>query len=302
MVGSLPAMARSLGSRRRTGVVLGAGALAVAVLVGLTAPPARAVTDPGTGPADPYAGRPLPTTTVVVGPVAPQLELSRFGVSVAGDPATNLFAGDPGATVERAHALLGEPDETTAYASGSPCVDVHGVDRGAPTTVASGVRWGDLTLYFDGAGILQSYRYGPKHAGDPAGGTANGIILGSTVADLRSAYGADLLIEDTATPWGHLWYQRGLAPAIGGFVSGATDDDTVTVINTGSCFRTLSGEAPPADQPAPAPGCDPGGLWPLLQRLWGWLLPIFDHLWPDDPAGAPADEPADPPVSAVPIP
>jgi hypothetical protein len=223
---------------------------------------------------------------------------------VADDPAASLQAGSPESTLGHARDLLGEPDETTHYAAGSACVDAHGVDNGAKTTVASGVRWGDLTLYFDDASVFQSYRYGPKRTDEPVASTSGGITLGSRVADLKAAYGGALLIEEEATAWGHVWYQRGLAPGIGGFVTGPTDEDTVTVIHTGGCFRTLSGETPPAGEPDEP--CGLGALWPLLHEWWDWLEPLLSRFWPDLPADGPADEPADaptdPPVSAAPIP
>jgi hypothetical protein len=165
-----------------------------------------------------------PSTTVA----APTLTLAPTGLGVA------TFGTDADAAVAAVTAALGPPTEDTGW-----------VD---PLTIAScageelrRVSWGVLALYLGDpaatdSGVRQffTYSYGnvADLGGEPAGlTTAEGIGLGDSVADLRAAYpqvqivpGEEGLIEPA-------FY---VSDELGGFLTGDTDTDSVTVMYGGA--------------------------------------------------------------------
>ncbi len=140
-------------------------------------------------------------------------------------------------------ALFGSPDLDSGWIPSEP--NIYG---SCPGRFMRAVGWGSLVTIFVNDGIdplgerFFTYTYGYDYAEnvggvDPRGlnlSTDEGITVGSTVADLHSAYGARLLVTgDTALD---VWSFDIDGSALRGLVNGPDQMHTVTLIElTPSC-------------------------------------------------------------------
>lgn len=175
-----------------------------------------------------------PAGTTGTGPAGEVvLERGGLGVAIFGDPVE--------ATIAAVSAALGEePREDTGW------LDAFSLLGTCPGTAARGVAWGDLTALFTdgdsghaepGTAHFFSYRYRAGSRGPDGLSTPEGIRLGSTVGDLRAAYGDELeLPADEPTPGGPR-YRVGAATGVtdfyAGTVGGLEDDARVVSIDGG---------------------------------------------------------------------
>ena len=170
-----------------------------------------------------------PTTTVPA-PLA-TLVLTPDGL---GDV---LFGLDPDTVIDSISDLFGGPDLDSEWIPAEP--NEYG---SCPGDSMRAIGWGSLVMVFideaesDLGGYLYSYTYGYDY-GENMGGidprglgltTAAGIGIGSTLAELRSAYGSDVVVEgDTALD---VWSFAAETTGFRGLLSGGSDTDTVTLI------------------------------------------------------------------------
>ena len=170
------------------------------------------------------------TTTSTTVPPGAQLVLGQDRLGTA------MFGVEPEAVISYVTAVLGPPTADSGWADPNSAFGV------CPGTEVRGVTWGDLLLLFsDESGVASgrrhffSYTLGPPFGASitPAGmATPEGIAVGSTVADLKSAfpgvyvYGGD----DVFGPY--FVVNENLT----GFLTGDTDADTVqSVIGGVTC-------------------------------------------------------------------
>jgi hypothetical protein len=164
---------------------------------------------PTTAPAVPTTITP---TTTTVPPVA------ALNLTLLPDGLGSLRFGDP--TDEVVGAL------TAAY---GPVLERGNIacDSGSNEYVNFG---GLSTIHDDGSWAGWSYGTGREEpVADLA--TAEGITLGSTLADLQAAYGADLNVLEEAL--GPEFFVGADYPGLGGFLTGTDDADTVTILYAG---------------------------------------------------------------------
>jgi hypothetical protein len=199
-----------------------------------TAAPATTVADTTststTQPATTTSTTQPATTTSTTVPPGAQLVLGQDRLGTA------MFGVEPEAVISYVTALLGPPTADSGWADPNSAFGV------CPGTEVRGVTWGDLLLLFsDESGVASgrrhffSYTLGPPFGASitPAGmATPEGIAVGSTVADLKSAfpgvyvYGGD----DVFGPY--FVVNENLT----GFLTGDTDADTVqSVIGGVTC-------------------------------------------------------------------
>jgi hypothetical protein len=149
-----------------------------------------------------------------------------------------VFGDDADGVIAELEEVLGSTDEDSEW------VDSFSTFGTCPGTEARLVRWSSLQTFFtDGEtewapdGVRHFFHYSQSVAageGDVlALATAKAIALGDTVADLRSAYGAELTINDDPL-FGTQWeVASGGAGILWGSASTAQDDGIVTVISGG---------------------------------------------------------------------
>jgi len=202
-----------------------------------TAPPTIAPTvaptqPPPTLPPTSTTSTTSPTTTVAVTTTtvsarAASLVLRDNGLGDA------LFGVDADEVVAYVRSILGTPTADTGWADPFSAFGV------CPGTEVRGVTWNDLTLLFSDSSVVTSghrhffsYSYGPAFGStiDPAGPkTATGISVGSTVAELKAAY-PGVVVTPADDIFESNFYVK---DTLTGFLTGATDADTVLSITGG---------------------------------------------------------------------
>ena len=130
-------------------------------------------------------------TTTTEPPAGAALTLDDDGIG------ETTFGNDPDEVILYVNRLVGDPDEDTGW--------VDALSRTCPGTEVRSVRWDDLTLLFGDDSSVDSGRrhffawsFGPatEVQASPAGvATAEGISIGSTVADIGRAYPSASLFE-----------------------------------------------------------------------------------------------------------
>lgn len=207
-------------------------AAAIAVLLGVLflvlrpgseddAPAVTAATTSSAVPATTTStARPTTTTSTAA------LVLEEDGLGVVD------FGDDGNEAVATLTEILGPPD-TSDPGQFEPCAG----------GTLSFTQWGPLGIevVMSDAPRLVSYYYGsydgsgPTPTGEPLA-TTDGITIGSTVADLRAAYGSDVEIEDVAELGGPVYNVTAFgdpADNIHGTLTGLTDEDTVLQVAAG---------------------------------------------------------------------
>lgn len=165
----------------------------------------------------------LQPSTTAADPAIAALVLSGDGIGTAG------FGAEPDGVIAYLNSYIGQPTNDTGW-----------ID---PLTIGlcSGkelrrVSWGVLTLLFgDVSSVVQGrrhffgYTYGDQAeiGAAPAGlTTSRGVMIGSRVVDVRAAYpAAQIFPEDDFTPPFFV-----VNDSLRGFLTGVTDDATVTAI------------------------------------------------------------------------
>jgi hypothetical protein len=172
-----------------------------------------------------------PPTTTTVPPPLPDLELSQDGL---GDVAFGL---SPDEVVAEMAGRFGDPDHDTDWIPAEP--NAYG---SCPGETMRAIAWGSLAAIFvddgtsDLGGYFYTYTYGYDYSEntggvDPRGldlRTAEGVGLGTTVADLRAAFGPDLTVDGDQVL--DTWTFRDDAAGLKGLLSGPDDSDAVTLI------------------------------------------------------------------------
>jgi hypothetical protein len=162
-------------------------------------------------------------TTTVADPAVNDLILSGDGIGTAG------FGADPDGVMSYMSSYLGDPTNDTGW------VDPFSIGT-CPGTELRRVSWGVLTVLFgDASSVAQGrrhffgYTYGDQAeiGASPAGlTTSRGVVIGSRVVDLRAAYPAvQIFPEDDFFPPSYVVNDN-----LRGFLTGVTDDATVTAI------------------------------------------------------------------------
>lgn len=173
---------------------------------------------------------PAPTTTTAPPPL-PDLELSQDGL---GDVAFGL---SPDEVIAEMAGRFGAPDHDTDWIPAEP--NAYGL---CPGEKMRAIGWGSLAAIFiddgtsDLGGYFYTYTYGYDYSEntggvDPRGldlTTAEGVGLGTTVADLRAAYASDLTVDGDQVL--DVWTFRDDAAGLKGLLSGPDETDTVTLI------------------------------------------------------------------------
>jgi hypothetical protein len=173
------------------------------------------------------------TTEAATTTTAPEVFLTPQGI---GDI---RFGTDPDTAIGELTELFGDPDEDSDW------VESFSVFGTCPGTEVRVVRWESLQAYFtDGAtewspeGIRHFFHYSQSVPVEPDAPviqitTEEGVRLGSTVAELESAYGDDVTISDDPV-FGSTWQVDAPgADFIGGYLTGITQEHVVTAINGG---------------------------------------------------------------------
>jgi hypothetical protein len=168
-------------------------------------------------------------STTVADPAIAELLLSGDGIGTAG------FGADPDGVVEYMNSYLGPPSNDTGW------IDPLTIGLCSGTEIRQ-VSWGVLTLLFgDVSEVVQGRRHFFGYAyGDqgeigavPVGlQTTRGVAIGSRVVDVRAAYpAATINPEDDFTP--PFFFVN---DSLRGFLTGVTDDATVTaILGGGDC-------------------------------------------------------------------
>jgi hypothetical protein len=170
------------------------------------------------------------STTTVPAPLV-KLALSPDGLGEVS------FGLAPDTVVDDIAALVGGPDLDSGWIPSEP--NAYG---SCPGSTMRAIGWGSLVTIFidDGApdlgGYFYTYTYGydfSENEGgiDPRGldlTTEQGVGLGTTVAALRSAFGADMVVEGDAVL--DVWSFRAVSAGFRGLLSGSNDNDTVTLL------------------------------------------------------------------------
>ena len=172
------------------------------------------------------------TTTTTPAPLA-ALELATDGL---GDVEFGL---SPEAVIADISALYGEPDHDSGWIPAEP--NIYGT---CPGDGMRAIGWGSLVTLFtvdatsDLGGWFFAWTFGYDYTQNAGGidprnmdlSTAEGIGLGSTVAELEAALGTGLTIvgDETLDVWTFTAAQDGWR----GLLSGGTQDDTVTLIES----------------------------------------------------------------------
>jgi hypothetical protein len=168
-------------------------------------------------------------STTVADPAVAELLLSGDGIGTAG------FGADPDGVVQYLNSYLGPPSNDTGW------IDPLSIGLCAGTELRQ-VSWGVLTLLFgDVSEVVQGrrhffgYAYGDQGeiGAAPVGlETTRGVAIGSRVVDVRAAYpAATINPEDDFTP--PFFFVN---DSLRGFLTGVTDDATVTaILGGGDC-------------------------------------------------------------------
>jgi hypothetical protein len=168
-------------------------------------------------------------STTIADPAVAELLLSGDGIGTAG------FGADPDGVVEYLNSYLGPPSNDTGW------IDPLSIGLCAGTELRQ-VSWGVLTLLFgDVSEVVQGrrhffgYAYGDQGeiGAAPVGlETTRGVAIGSRVVDVRAAYpAATINPEDDFTP--PFFFVN---DSLRGFLTGVTDDATVTaILGGGDC-------------------------------------------------------------------
>jgi hypothetical protein len=165
----------------------------------------------------------------VADPAVAELLLSGDGIGTAG------FGADPDGVIEYLNSYLGPPTNDTGW------IDPLSIGLCAGDELRQ-VSWGVLTLLFgDVSEVVQGrrhffgYTYGDQReiGAAPVGlQTTRGVAIGSRVVDVRAAYPAVTINpEDDFTP--PFFFVN---DSLRGFLTGVTDDATVTaILGGGDC-------------------------------------------------------------------
>ncbi|MCU1359826.1 MAG: hypothetical protein JWN99_1115 [Ilumatobacteraceae bacterium] len=174
---------------------------------------------PTTTEAAPTATDEASTTSTTVSP-AVALVLRDDGLGDAD------FGDDPDSVIQYVNSIVGAPTADSGWADP---LESFGV---CPGSEVRGVTWGDLQLLFSDESVVASgrrhffnYVYGPAYGTSitPAGmRTAEGIGVGTKVADLRAAY-PDVQVYPEEI-YGPYFVVNG---NLSGFLTGVTDSDTI---------------------------------------------------------------------------
>ena len=168
-------------------------------------------------------------STTVEDPAVAELLLSGDGIGTAG------FGADPDGVIEYLNSYLGPPSNDTGW------IDPLSIGLCAGDELRQ-VSWGVLTLLFgDVSEVVQGrrhffgYTYGDEReiGAAPVGlQTTRGVAIGSRVVDVRAAYPAVTINpEDDFTP--PFFFVN---DSLRGFLTGVTDDATVTaILGGGDC-------------------------------------------------------------------
>ncbi len=168
-------------------------------------------------------------STTVADPAVAELLLSGDGIGTAG------FGADPDGVVEYLNSYLGPPSNDTGW------IDPLTIGLCSGTEIRQ-VAWGVLVLLFgDVSEVVQGrrhffgYAYGDQGeiGAAPVGlQTTRGVAIGSRVVDVRAAYpAATINPEDDFTP--PFFFVN---DSLRGFLTGVTDDATVTaILGGGDC-------------------------------------------------------------------
>jgi hypothetical protein len=168
-------------------------------------------------------------STTVADPAVAELLLSGDGIGTAG------FGADPDGVVEYLNSYLGPPSNDTGW------IDPLTIGLCSGTEIRQ-VTWGVLVLLFgDVSEVVQGrrhffgYAYGDQGeiGAAPVGlQTTRGVAIGSRVVDVRAAYpAATINPEDDFTP--PFFFVN---DSLRGFLTGVTDDATVTaILGGGDC-------------------------------------------------------------------
>ncbi len=171
-----------------------------------------------------------PTSTTNPAPLA-TLQLTVDGL---GDV---LFGLDPETVIADISALYGEPDFDSGWVPSEP--NIFGT---CPGETMRAIGWGSLAAIFiddgttDLGGWFYTYTYGYDYSEniggvDPRGlnlETADGIGLGSTVADLEAVFGAGLAVTGDIEL--DIWSFAAPEAGFRGLLSGGEAADAVTLI------------------------------------------------------------------------
>lgn len=183
---------------------------------------------------------PSPTATREPTPTSEAVVLGPRGLKAVS------FGATPSEAVEALRAHLGAPDEDTGW------VDAHTSPFGVcPGDEVRGVRWATLfVLFTDGDtswtsgstttrhffGFSDNEAHGDGAVGEPHPlRTSQGIGRGSTVAELRSTYGAGVRIESEELGDFYFIEQGPDAPLYGGLTGTGDDDEVVAVLGGDPC-------------------------------------------------------------------
>ncbi len=168
-------------------------------------------------------------STTVTDPAVTELLLSGDGIGTAG------FGADPDGVVDYINSYLGPPSNDTGW------IDPLTIGLCSGDELRQ-VSWGVLTLLFgDVSDVVQGrrhffgYGYGAQSeiGAAPVGlQTTRGVKIGSRVVDVRAAYpAATINPEDDFTP--PFFFVN---DSLRGFLTGVTDDATVTaILGGGDC-------------------------------------------------------------------
>jgi hypothetical protein len=162
-------------------------------------------------------------STTAADPAIAALVLSGDGIGTAG------FGAEPEGVIAYLNSYIGQPTNDTGW------IDPLTIGLCSGNELRR-VSWGVLTLLFgDVSSVVQGrrhffgYTYGDQAeiGAAPAGlETSRGVMIGSRVVDVRAAYpAAQIFPEDDFTPPFFV-----VNDSLRGFLTGVTDDATVTAI------------------------------------------------------------------------
>jgi hypothetical protein len=182
-----------------------------------------------------------PTTAAATSTTAfPTTTADPLEVLVLGDQSIGplRMGAEPEGVIGQLTAWLGEPDEDTGW------VDSFNQFGTCPGTETRLVRWVSLVSFFTNGATAWApdntrHFFHYTHSASAGGGevltfrTAKGIALGSSVSDLREAYGSELSVTDDPL-FDTIWEVASEGPGLlWGSASNSSDDGLVTAINGG---------------------------------------------------------------------
>lgn len=229
---------RTRRTRRVAAVGVVAALLAVAAVAGARLPALTqrgvvSLAAPGVPSAAPPNAQPPPSSTAKQ-PPRPLVLTDRglIGLATFGDPMAQV--------VRTLQEQLGPPDEEFVN-QGNPEGNIFGI---CPGINGQYLRWGRLWLLFTegksdyGNGRWHLFAYYAKQTAPPGGrpepATERGVHVGSTVADLRAAYGRHVKIFPIEAPAG-IGFRIGppAGPAIDGLLTSSIAAGRVTELHGG---------------------------------------------------------------------